>query len=54
MFQGGPVGVRMGNLPPQPQHLRVWEKHFDEAATAIGKIWDDYETAIIKIAQQKA
>lgn len=52
MFQGGPVGVRMGNLTPQPEHLRLWEKHFDDAASAIDRIWFDYERVIILSAQQ--
>lgn len=52
MFQGAPVGVRMGNLPPEPQHLRVSERHFDEVAAGIDRIWSDYEDATIKIARQ--
>lgn len=48
MFQGGPVGVRMGNLPPEPRHLRIWHKHFDEVVAAIYKIWDAYEDAVIR------
>ena len=43
LFQGGPVGVRMGNLPPQPHHLRVSAPQFDESVAAIDQIWDDYE-----------
>jgi len=43
LFRGGPVGVRMGNLPPQPHHLRVSETQFDDIAAAIDRIWGTYE-----------
>jgi hypothetical protein len=47
LFHGGPVGVRIGNLPPQPHHLRVSTPQFDEAASAIDKIWKDYEEVVL-------
>jgi hypothetical protein len=37
LFHGGPIGVRMGNLPPQPHHLRVSAPQFDEAVAAIDR-----------------
>jgi hypothetical protein len=43
LFQGGPVGVRIGNLPPEPHHLRVSEPQFDDIVAAIDRIWLDYE-----------
>jgi hypothetical protein len=45
-FQGGPVGVRMGNLPPQPHHLRVFERHFDEISAAIEALVHGYADAV--------
>lgn len=51
LFHGGPVGVRMGNLPPQPQHLRVSEPQFDNIVAAIDRIWQDYEN--IALAAKK-
>ena len=51
LFPGGPVGVRMGNLPPQPHHLRVSEPQFDEIVAAIDRIWSDYE--IVALAEEK-
>jgi hypothetical protein len=39
LFHGGPVGVRTGNLPPEPEHLRVGRREFDAATEAISHIW---------------
>jgi hypothetical protein len=43
LFHGGPVGVRMGNLPPKPQHLRLSVIQFDEIGAAIDELWRNYE-----------
>ena len=39
----------MGNLPPQPHHLRVSAPQFDEAVAAIDQIWKDYEDVALAI-----
>lgn len=49
LFKGGPVGVRMGNLPPQPHHLRVSEVQFDEIVAAFDRIWVDYEDVALAV-----
>lgn len=51
LFQGGPVGVRMGNIPPQPHHLRVSETQFDHVVAAIDRIWQTYED--VALAKKK-
>jgi hypothetical protein len=51
LFHGGPIGVRMGNLCPQPHHLRVSAPQFDEAVSAIDQIWQEYE--VVALASEK-
>jgi hypothetical protein len=49
LFHGGPVGVRMGNLPPQPQHLRLSVVQFDEIVAAIDNLWLSYEGVALRV-----
>ena len=44
LFRGGPVGVRIGISPPEPQHLRISEKDFNEVSTGIGEFWSTTRT----------
>jgi hypothetical protein len=46
LFTGGPVGVRMGNIDPKPEHLRVGQINFDEAEYAVDQLWSEVGAAI--------